>query len=268
MMHRWRRTLSMLLALVMTAGLLGAASPEAFAAGESVPYAEERGLTFVNDREFQIPVFFYLTKDGEYVPNTEDCLIEPIREADYAITELSLFEPDANGMVELKISYTVDAIACYMNDGAADNNGVSFKTFNFFDYYSGNTLTEIAYSGNSGKNSTETMLTCNGEEMNITRDTIWDIQFEWSPGSYSKYGQWQYEGNMKAAITALIRFPAEYDGLCLVIYKNGRTEYSESMGSDKEKVSESKPLHEWMGDEKTKDDYYFLRVSELLAQQK
>lgn len=266
-MHRGRRVLSVLLALVMAAGLLGAASPTAFAAGESVPYAEDRGLSFVTDTEFQIPMFFYQTKDGEYLPNTESCIIEPIRDADYTITELSLSEPDANGMVELTLSYTIDGIACHMNDGAADKFGGRYKSFSFFDYYSGYTFTGTKYFSNSGKDSVETVLTYNGEEMSVTRDTAWDTELEWSPWSYNKYSQWQNELNMKAIFIVSFKFPAEYDGLCLMINKNGITEYSEAWEDEEEKANASMPLHEWMGDKTTKDDYYFLRVSELLAQQ-
>lgn len=267
MMHRWKRALLLLLALAMAAGLLGTASPEAFAAGESVPYAEEQGLEFVTDTAFQIPLFFYHKKDGEYLPNTEDCKIEPIRDGDYTITELGLSEPDGDGMVELKIGCTVDAIACNMNDGSADSAHTHFTSFTFFDYYSGYTLADKRRS-NSGQDSIETVLHCNGEEISVTRDTTWDVKNEWSPWSHNKYGQWQSEWNIKASITYVIRFPAEYDGLCLSINKNGTTEYSESWEEDADEVEESKLLHEKMGKGMTKDDYYFLRVGELLAQQK
>jgi len=256
----------MLLALVMAAGLLGAASPTAFAAGESVPYAEEQGLEFVTDREFQIPVFFYQTKDGEYLPNTKDRLIEPLRDADYTITELSLSEPDANGMVELTLSYTIDASAYAIFDGSSDNTQSRYTMFNFFDYYSGYTLLAISLSNNSSKKSTETLLSYGGEERSVTWDTLRDSKHEWNT-SYNKYDQQEAELNTKSIFTYSLRFPAEYDGLCLAIYKNGNTEYSESW-EEEEKVYESEPLHEWMDEGETKDDYYFLRVSELLAQQK
>lgn len=269
-MQRHKRALSMLLALVMTAGLLGAASPEAFAAGESVPYAEEQGLEFVTDTAFQIPVFYYLKtgKDGEYIPNTEDCMVGPLRDADYRITELSLSEPDANGMVELTLSYTIDGIAGLIYTRQSDYYiGGRSTGFTFFDYYSGYTLTEIANSEND-RDSTETLLRCNGEEINVTWDDVGDVKMKQSPWSFNKYDQpvceWYYYG----AITHHIKFPAEYDGLCLMINKNGITEYSESWENEEEKVSESAPLHEWMDEGETKDDYYFLRVSELLAQQK
>lgn len=268
-MHRGRRALSMLLALVMAAGLLGAASPTAFAAGESVPYAEEQGLTFVTDREFQIPVFYYLTKDGEYLPNTEDCKVEPIRDGGYRITELSLSEPDADGMVELTLSYTTDAIASTINNLMLTNlyTFVRIEAFTFFDYYSGYTLTETVNPKND-RDSTETVLRCNGEEINVTRNGVRDLNLKQSSWSFDKYDKPVSEWYLNAFFTYRIKFPAEYDGLCLMINKNGITEYSDSWEDEEEKVNESEPLHEWMDEGETKDDYYFLRVSELLAQQK
>ncbi len=265
-MQRLKRALSMLLALVMTAGLLGAASPEAFAAGESVPYAEEQGLAFVTDTSFQIPVFFYLTKDGKYVPNTESGLIEPLRDADYTITELSLSEPDGEGMVELTLSYTTDGIAglIYTRQSNFHINGRS-TGFSCFDYYSGYTLTESYISSGD---SYVTALHSNGEEINVTWNDVGDVKMKLSPWAFNKYDQpvceWYYYG----AFTYHIKFPAEYDGLCLMLRKNGITEYSESWENEDGKVHESEPLHEWMDEGETKDDYYFLRVSDLLAQQK
>ena len=265
-MHRRRRSLSRLLSFVLALCVLSPLGGAALAAGESVPYAEEHGLSFITETELTSPAFFCLTKDGEYLPNSAVASIEPLEDARYTISGLSLSDPDENGLVELRFTVTIDAASLYTWDSTVSSRFICSSGFSFFDYYSGYTVPESKQSGNSGSRSYSAEFACNGEKIPVIKTASWTSGNEALP-SYNKYRQWQIEDHWYCVFDYAFTFPAAYDGLCLALPKSSVTEYSKSEESEEEEVSESEPWLDSLADGRTQDDYYLLRVSDLLAQQ-
>lgn len=266
-MHRLRRSLSLLLSFVLALCALSPLGGAALAADAPVPYAEEQGFDFIRETSLTAPVFFYLTKDGEYLPNSSDCKIEPLEDARYTISALSLSDPDENGMVELRFTVALDAVSFLTWNADANPHSIHLFGFSFFDYYSGYTVPSSNSSGYSGSRSCAAEFTYNGETTSVSETWSWAFDFEWGLSSWNKYRQHQQEGYWHFVCDYAFTFPAAYDGLCLALSKSGSTEYSESWASEEETLSESQPFLDSLGDGRTQSDYYLLRVSDLLAQQ-
>lgn len=262
-MHRRRRSLSRLLSFVLALCVLSPLGGAALAAGWSVPYAEEHGLIFINETELTAPAFFCLTKDGEYLPNSAVASIEPLDDACYTISGLSCSDPDENGLVELRFTVTIDADSLYTWDSTVNGRFMRHSGFSFFDYYSGYTVPGSGHNGFSGSCSYSAAFACNGEKIPVIETLTWTGGTE-SLSSYNKYHQWQTEEHWQFIVDYAFTFPAAYDGLCLALPKSGVTEYSEN---EEEEVHESEPWLDSLADGRTQDDYYLLRVSDLLAQQ-
>lgn len=262
-MHRLRRSLSLLLSFAFVLCVLSPLGGAALAADGPIPYAKEHGFDFVNELSLTAPAFFYLKEDGEYLPNSSAASIEPLGDARFTISNFSLSEPDENGLVELRFTVTMDAVSLLNGTGSCF---IRFCVFSVFDYYSGYTVPQGGTHGNSGSRSYSAEFAYNGEEIPVTEELSWTFDFE-SFSSWNKYRQWQSEGDWYAIFDYTVTFPAAYDGLCLALRKSGVTEYSEDWASEEEKLSESEPFLNSLDDGRTQDDYYLLRVSELLARQ-
>lgn len=265
-MHRLRRSLSRLLSFVLALCVLSPLGGAALAAEDPTPYAEEHGFTFVNETSLTAPVFFYLEKDGEYLPNSSVASIEPLGDARFTISDLSLSAPDENGLVELRLTVTMDAASLFTSDSGIGSFYIRYSTFSFFDYYSGYTVPNGEQYGKSSSRSYSAEFACNGETIPVIETKSWTGGYESGLSSWSKYRQLQKEADWYLVSEYTFTFPAAYDGLCLALSKAGITEYSEDWASEEEKVHESEPFLDSLADGRTQDDYYLLRVSDLLQQ--
>lgn len=261
-MRTCKRPLALLLTLVMLLGGFMLGSPEA-AAEEAVPYAEEMGLEFTEDTVLSAPFFSYLRKNGEYVPSVEGLSFTSMGDMEYRIDSVSLSEPDGEGLVTLDILVTGVGSSLWENVHGYENDpqlGTSMQCtdFGFFDYYSGYTIPFKDFVGDdSAESSVEFQV--EGKIVPVSGIKSSAGSSRWRFGSWSKYDTWQNELLWEISLKYSATYPADYDGLCLALYKPGKTEYKEL---DTEEVPESEPL---LVEDRTAEDYYCLRVTELLA---
>lgn len=262
-MRTCKRPLTLLLTLVMLLGGFMLGSPEA-AAEETVPYAEEMGLEFTEDTVLHAPFFSYLVKNGEYVPSVEGLSFTSMGDMEYRIDSVSLSEPDGEGLVTLDILVTATSSSLLENVRGYENDPqlscfMQFSDFGFFDYYSGYTLPFKGLVDNdSAESSVEFQVEGKIVPVSGTKSNEWSSR--WRFGSWSKYDTWQNELLWEISLKYSATYPADYDGLCLAMYKPGSTEYKEF---DAEEIPESKPL---LGEDGAgAENYYCLRVTDLLA---
>lgn len=260
-MRKLKKPLSLLLALVLVLGGAVLGSPEA--AAEDLPYAEEMGLEFTEDTVLHAPFLSYLRKNGEYVPSVEGLSFTSMGDMEYSISSVSLSEPDGEGLVTLDILVTATSSSLWENVRGYENDpqlscSMQGSDFGFFDYYSGYTLPFKDLVGNdSAESSVEFQV--EGKSVPVSGTRSIETSDRWRFGSWSKYDTWQNELFFEISLKYSATYPADYDGLCLALYKPGRTEYKEF---DTEEVPESEPLLE---EDETAEDYCCLRVTELLA---
>lgn len=262
-MRTCKRPLALLLTLVMLLGGFMLGSPEA-AAEEAVPYAEEMGLEFTEDTVLSAPFFSYLRKNGEYVPSVEGLTFTSLGDMEYRIDSVSLSEPDGEGLVTLDILVTGVGSSLWENVHGYENDPQLFSSshsqgldFSFFDYYSGYTIPFKEFVGDdSAESSVEFQV--EGKIVPVSGTRSMESSSRWRFGSWSKYDTWQNELLWEISLKYSATYPAGYDGLCLALYKPGKTEYKEP---DTE-IPESEPL---LDEDETAEDYYCLRVTELLA---
>lgn len=261
-MKIWKKALTLLMALSLTATGLAFGSPEA-AAEEAVPYAEEMGLEFTEDTVLHAPFFSYLRRNGEYVPTVEGLTFTSMGDMEHRIDSVSLSEPDEEGLVTLDILVTASCSSLWENVRGYENDpqlscSMRCTDVGFFDYYSGYTLPFKGLVDNdSAESSVEFQVEGKIVPVSGTKSSEWSPL--WRFGSWSKYDTLQNEVLWEYSYKYSISYPADYDGLCLALYKPGRTEYGEA---DTEEVPESEPL---LDEDETAEDYYCLRVTELLA---
>lgn len=260
-MRKWKKPLSLLLALVLVLGGAVLGSPEASA--EDLPYAEEMGLEFTEDTVLYAPFFSYLEMNGEYVPTVEGISFTSMGDMEYSIDGVSLSEPDDEGLVTLDILVTVTCSSLWENVRGLESVPplschIWSSDFGFFDYYSGYT---IPYRDMEGDDSAESSVEfqVEGKIVPVSMAKSNELSSRWRFGSWSKYDTWQNELLWEICFKYSATYPADYDGLCLALYKPGKTEYEEL---DTEEIQESELLLE---EDETAEDYCFLRVTELLA---
>ena len=260
-MRKGKKPLSLLRALVLVLGGAVLGSPEA--AAEDLPYAEEMGLEFTEDTVLYAPFFSYLVKNGEYVPSVEGLTFTSMGDMEYRIDSVSLSEPDEEGLVTLDILVTGVGSSLWENVHGYENDPQLFSSsqgldFSFFDYYTGYRIPARDMEGDdSAESSVEFQV--EGKIVPVSGTRSMESSSRWRFGSWSKYDTWQNELLWEYSFKYSATYPADYDGLCLALYKPGRTEYKEL---DTEEISESKPL---LGEDRTAEDYCCLRVTDLLA---
>ncbi len=260
-MKSWKKILTLLMALSLTATGLAFGSPEA-AAEEAVPYAEEMGLEFTEDTVLHAPFFSYLERNGEYVPSVEGLTFTSMGDMEYSIDSVSLSEPDEEGLVTLDILVTVTCSSLWEAEASESfelNCRQSATGLSFFDYYSGCVPPfRDLMDSDSTESSVEFLI--DGESVPLSGTISSEASSRWRFGSWSKYDTWQNELLWEYSFKYSATYPADYDGLCLALYKPGKTEYKEL---DTEELPESKPL---LGEDGAgAENYYCLRVTELLA---
>lgn len=262
-MRTCKRPLALLLTLVMLLGGFMLGSPEA-AAEEAVPYAEEMGLEFTEDTVLHAPFLSYIRKNGKYVPSVEGLTFTSLGDMEFRIDSVSLSEPDEDGLVTLDILGTATCSSLWENVHGYENDpqlgtSMQYTGFGFFDYYSGYTIPFKEFVGDdSAESSVEFQV--EGKIVPVSGTKSSEGSSRWRFGSWSKYDTWQNELLWEFSFKYSATYPAGYDGLCLALYKPGKTEYKEL---DTEELPESKPL---LGEDGAgAENYYCLRVTDLLA---
>lgn len=261
-MRKYKRPLALLLTLIILLGGFMLGSPEA-AAEEAVPYAEEMGLEFTQNTVFSAPFFSYLRKNGEYVPSVEGLSFTSMGDMEYSIDSVSLSEPDDEGLVTLDILMTATCSSLWENVSGYENDpqlgtSMRYSAFGFFDYYSGYKVPFKDFVGD-GSSESSAEFQVEGKIVPVSMARSSEASSRWRFGSWSKYNTWQNELFFEISLKYNATYPADYDGLCLALYKPGWTEYKEL---DTEELPESEPLLE---EDETAKDYCCLRVTELLA---
>ena len=261
-MRKLKKPLSLLLALVLVLGGTVLGSPEA-AAAEDLPYAEEMGLEFTADTVLYAPFFSSLRCKRDSAPSVEGLSFTSMGDTEYSIYSVSLSEPDDEGLVTLDILVTVVGSSLWENVNGYKNDpqlgsAMRCSSFGFFDYYSGYTIPARDMEGDdSAESSVEFQV--EGKSVPVSLASSTETSSRWRFGSWSKYDTWQNELLWELNFNYSFKYPADYDGLCLALYKPGKTEYGEA---DTEEVPESEPL---LVEDRTAEDYYCLRVTDLLA---
>lgn len=253
---RPRASLALMLCILLSLNVT------AFADGGDVPYAEENGFEFTTETEFDIPGFFYLKRDDKYLPNTDECKIEAYDGAVYTIGDFSLSEPDEDGLVEL--TFTLEMQASAFSAGTTDNERlyIYYLLPDFFDYYSGYTVSRE----DKDNGAVYTASFSNGRQnISVNGERLSSFDWSYGLGSWNKYNQWEQEHIISLSIKYDLKFPADYDGLCIYLSKLGLSEYDEEWETDTP-VNESELFLDGLDDGRTANDYYMLRVSDLLAQ--
>ncbi len=235
------------------------------------PYAEANGIEFAEELSFSAPaVAYFIGGNGEEnVDLSTQGLSISCSDASYDFGEITRSEPDENGLVEVKVPYTVvlantikqDASLQYSGDIRSGNK---WKTIKAFDYYTGNTLPEI--DSDKGEVTENEVSFSYGED-------IYSINYSMNSASTSQWASWQnvngdiYElsGISTCTYTYTFQMPSDYDGLCLYLYLPGLTSYGES--EDAGWSSEPEALLSSFREGESREDYVFIRVSDLMAAQ-
>lgn len=149
--------------------------------------------------------------------------------------------------------------------GTTDNERlrIHYSGFSFFDYYSGYT---VSYEQKDNVTSYTASFSNDGQNISVNGEHSSSFNWSYVLGSWNKYNQWEKEHIISLAVKYTLKFPADYDGLCISLYKYGISEYNEDWENDNDEIYESKPFLDWLDDDETASDYYMLRVSDLLAQ--
>lgn len=223
---------------------------------EATPYAEEKGLMFTTEKEFEIPFLtYFLDEEGNYVETVEGYELRQ-KNATYTIGTISVSEADENGNVKIIIPYTLKCPYEFLRttDEIADLRG-SAKDIYLADYYTG---LEFPRKGMevSDQYGVEVSIQWAGKENIISyqltsefsNDRIREIEEDvWTTDGYTY---------LKFVITA----PADYDGLMLVLDSRGQTEYHKSNTSEVD-MTERTILEDFSG---TAEDLICIRVKDLV----
>lgn len=223
---------------------------------EATPYAEENGLIFTTERNFEIPFLaYFLDEDGNYVETVEGYELRQ-KNATYTIGTISVSEADENGNVKIIIPCTLKCPYEFLctTDEIADLRG-SAKDIYLADYYTG---LEFPRKGMevSDKYEAEVSIQWAGKENIISyqltsefsNDRVREIEKDvWTTDGYT---------HLKFVITA----PADYDGLMLVLDSRGQTEYYKSNTSEID-MTERTILEDFSG---TAEDLICIRVKDLI----
>lgn len=221
---------------------------------ESVPYAEEHGLIFSDLSSLIVPCYTYEVSEDGKTPNEQaDATFNTSMKV--KVSSISKSSPDDNGNVTLTIICNTDMN--YELIGSTDGSVTKSEAINLYDYYTGQKFPRKGLSNSGGSIDTY------GSQKDIEwSGKTYSISYEVE--QYTVSSKWIEKGEnyyvMERPIQYIytINMPNDYDGLMLVMDKNGVTEYEEYTSNE---IDES---NTYLLDDYTCDvkDLWCVRVSD------
>ena len=235
----------------------------------NLPYAERYGFEFDSRLAWEAPYYCYFRNIEN--DNAEEISVPGYSleygDAKYQIGDITKSEPDGDGMITVQIPYIIST----SYDLLANNNEVEpgsvvypsqeYATLGVFDYYTGQRIPEKENAQIGEVNEYMQEYTY--------ADKTYQIGYTMESQSNYEDGEWQTTDNVnyrltsegRADIILTVKMPENYDGLCLSFCKGGQTKLSESDG---EGYSESLPFLETLDEGETINDYYFIRLKDIM----
>lgn len=234
-----------------------------------MPYAEQNGFDFCAIREWSAPYYTY------YRDETSEDLVEidvtgwsmEHDDAEYKIEDITVSDVDENGMVTVTIPYTIYASYDMVADlQTVDPNVTVYPsyevgTIGLFDYYTGKTI--------PSKNDAQVGELYEYVAEYTYEDQTYDIAYVFESTSNFQTQQKTSEDSNKVIfedageipVCMTILMPCDYDGLCLYFDTKGMTQKVENEDAE---YSESEPFMETLESGESLEDYYFMRLSDLM----
>lgn len=222
----------------------------------ATPYAEEKGLIFTTEREFEIPFLtYFVDEDGNYIETVDGYELRQ-KNATYTIGTISVSEADENGNVEIIIHYILKCPYEFLRttEDIADIRGAA-EEISLVDYYTGLEFPKKGIEGADAYGAEVSIQWAGKENMisyqlttKFSNDKVREIEKDvWTTDGYTY---------AKFVVTA----PADYDGLMLVLDSRGQTEYYKSNTSEID-MAERTILEDFSG---TAEDLICIRVKDLI----
>ncbi|MBQ8945767.1 MAG: Ig-like domain-containing protein [Lachnospiraceae bacterium] len=248
--------------------------------GVIVTYLEEAGCDYVQDASaLTAPCFVYqLDKDGYRIYDGTLEIEQGM--ATYSLTQCRASDPDANGMVDYEIVYTITVPTKF--GILADSREAKYAWY--YNWMAENMLLCDDYTGlifgvkdlyGSDELIYDSTVEWNGAEYHIsgTFEEEWVNNEEWaitySPLTLTTWAEAPVIGTVSLHITV----PKEYQGLVLALDKKGITDYTDPVVDTEEEVEDydsSKAYEDSYffdpqedGTVRSPDDFYIVKLSDF-----
>lgn len=233
-------------------------------------YSEANGLSFTKEKSYTTPTYVYFRDPSSGEPTLIGGLsITDVVDSTYTIGDISVSEPDADGMIQMTLPYHFDFTATITQEdiyAEVEGDGrfypaCQYKLFSLFDYYTG-TVYPAKHLSDDNPDMT------NSFEITY-KDVTYPVSYTLSQTTSDSLSDWDIDmGNGTAEcqdawsidVIYTISMPKDYDGLCLSLYLPGKTEYKEPQ----KELSETTTLLEDLDEGETINDYALIRVSDLM----
>lgn len=234
----------------------------------SIPYGEENNWEFCEDLELELPYIVVFTDENGDATELPGMSIEKISNV-HKFTNVEEIDSDIDGMKKILVDYVAEVnYDIILNDKEYDpskNMSVAFRVsaFEVCDYYSGMSSSFELEVGDNGESTATGQWSWewNGQVYPISYEcnTVSNIQYNGEP--WEKCGDNLYATNSTAVVEAsiVIEAPKEYDGLVLLIPKEGVQEYNK-LGNMVTEMRDA--MLDEDGNLRTKDELYMYRISD------
>ncbi len=235
----------------------------------AVPWGEEHDWEFCEDLELDLPYTVVFTDENGDATELPGMSIEKISNV-HKFTNIEEIDSDKDGMKKILVDYVAEVnYDIILNEKEYDpskNMSVAFRVsaFEVGDYYSGMSSTfEMEVGDNYETTATgQWNWEWDGQVYPISYEcnTVSNIQYNGEP--WQKCGDNLYATNSTGVVevSIVIEAPKEYDGLVLLIPKEGVQEYSK-LGHMVTEMRDAMIDEE--GNLRTKDELYMYRISDM-----
>ena len=257
-MKRIKKLLPALLAVLLlcTLAVNGAATADAASEEKSeLPFAEEKGLRFVDEPE-ELPL----------IPNAtaiyKDTVIQSLT-GTLGIPEVSVSETDENGCVTYTVRFVVDVDMDYSYPVEQDNAlTVNFASYEPYDYYTGTffDFEKLHTDGSETEEETSKQGEFSYEGVTVVFEGDHVLTAQWGdPKVTDSNGTRNVVWHLTASQEYTVCVPADYDGLIF-----GAEYAKQSLSPEVTSAEGYQKSAVWEGDP---EDWVFFRASELAALQ-
>ena len=257
-MKRIKKLLPALLAVLLlcTLAFNGAATADAASEEKSeLPFAEEKGLRFVDEPE-ELPL----------IPNAtaiyKDTVIQSLT-GTLGIPEVSVSETDENGCVTYTVRFVVDVDMDYSYPVEQDNAlTVNFASYEPYDYYTGTffDFEKLHTDGSETEEETSKQGEFSYEGVTVVFEGDHVLTAQWGdPKVTDSNGTRNVVWHLTASQEYTVCVPADYDGLIF-----GAEYAKQSLSPEVTSAEGYQKSAVWEGDP---EDWVFFRASELAALQ-
>lgn len=235
----------------------------------SIPYGEENNWEFCEDMELELPYVVVFTDENDDATELPGMSIEKISSV-HKFTNIEEIDSDKEGMKKILVDYVAEVnYDVILNDKEYDpSNNMHVEcrvsAFEVCDYYSGMSSSfELEIGDNYESTATgQWNWEWDGQLYPISYEcnTVSNTKFNGEP--WENCGKNLYATNSTAVFEAsiVIEAPKEYDGLVLMIPKEGVQEYTklENMTTEMRDA-----MLDEDGNLRTKDELYMYRISDM-----